>query len=157
MRRIATTATVLLIAALATLATPASAAKLRPCKLLYADFETTWMEREAAEIGWVSGMIEGGIYLKYDDTAGPIDPKNDPPNLLFTSKAGDISLWVYSESVLDGDVWARKFVVYRIDGKGDYANMTFDLGIYGKSAVGKGGSYVIEGSMCPTQPVLSKR
>jgi hypothetical protein len=136
------------------LATPvaAQAAGARNCKLLYAEMETTWMPKEAVEIGWVAGTIDGGVYLKYEDKEPPIDPTLSDPNLVLSMKEGTIQLWVTGQSKFDDDVVVRQLSTLRAVGTGIYANLRIDAAIDGKYVVGKGGGYTLHGLLCTPRP-----
>ena len=150
----------LIVAALTLLAVPTVAAvRGADCKPAYADMETSYVFDRGIEVGWVKGTLDGAAYLTYDDMGPPIDPKNDPPNLVFTAKNGELRLWAYGESIADKDGWYRTFKIMRYEGTGDYAGATVDLWMYGYFTTGKGGFYQSEGSVCtvPTRRPLRRR
>ncbi len=127
------------------LASPDAAASTLACKKTYANLGTTYVD-DFVEVGEIEGTINGTAYLRYDDKASPIDPGLDSANFVITSKDGDIHLWVY-DNASDDMVW-REFSIMQAAGTGIYTEGTVDLQIYGKFD-GKGGNYVIEGSICP--------
>lgn len=128
------------------LTSPAAAA-VRNCKPAYSELNTSVVE-EFLEVGQLEGLIQGGVYLRYDDFAPAINPKTDPPNFVITNKLGNINLWVYSESKPDGgENWWRKFTILRTEGTGIYARQSMVFEIYGKCSA-KGGSYEVEGWIC---------
>jgi hypothetical protein len=138
------------------LASPAAAAGVRACKKVYATLDTTVVE-DNVEIGQVEGTIDGAAYLRYDDAAPPIDPKSEPPNFVITSKVGVLNLWVYSESKPElGGSWWRNFEILRAEGTGLYAQQRILLEVYGKCSI-KGGSYEIEGMLCPAMVLPPKK
>lgn len=150
----------LILAALALLAVPTTAAVTGgACKPAYADMETNLVFDQPVEVGWVKGLLDGSVYLKYDDLGLPIDPKNDPPNLVFSAKNGELRLWAYGESTPDKDGWYRLFKIVRYEGSGDFAGATVDLWMYGYFTTGKGGYYELEGTVClaPTKRPLRRR
>lgn len=151
----------LILAAVALLAMPTTAAvRGVGCKPAYADMETSLIfEQPTVEVGWVKGLLDGSVYLKYDDLGPPIDPKNDPPNLVFSAKNGELRLWADGESTPDKDGWYRLFKIVRYEGTGDFAGATVDLWMYGYFTTGKGGYYEIEGTVClvPTKRPLRRR
>src|SRR6185295_11873752 len=135
------TATILTLAALTfALTLPAAAGDVRGCKSVDADMSTAVVDTHV-EVGPVEGMILGVAYLTYDDAAPPIDPQWSRPNLVITTKTGNLNLWVYSESKPDGgDSWWRQFTVLRAEGTGRYAGARMKLNIYGKCTE-KNGAY----------------
>jgi len=137
------------------LTSPATAAGTRDCKKVYAALDTLVVE-DNVEIGEAVGTINGAAYLRYDDTAPPVDPQSAPPNFVITTKQGNLNLWVYSETNLDGDGWWRYFEVLRYEGSGIYAKQRIILEIYGKCSA-KEGSYEIEGMICPPVVLPPKR
>lgn len=150
----------LILAALALLAVPTTAAVSgATCKPAYADMETSVVLDKGIEVGWVKGLLDGSVYLAYDDMAPPIDPKNDPPNLVFSAKNGELRLWAYGESIADKDGWYRTFKIMRYEGSGDFAGATVDLWMYGYFTTDKGGYYELEGTVClaPTKRPLRRR
>jgi len=127
------------------LTSPANAAG---CKKVYSTLDTLVVEA-SVEVGQVDGIVEGAAYLRYDDTAPPIDVRRSSPNFVITSKLGTINLWVYSATNLSGGVaWWRNFELLRSEGTGIYAGQRFNLVIYGKCTL-QGGHYEIEGTICP--------
>lgn len=139
--------------------TAASAGPRVSCQSLLAEIETQWVElgSEASsftdplagfEVGTATGMINGGVYLRYDDLALPIDPKQDKPNLIIVSKGGTLELWVYSESKWDGSSYSRKFQLMHAVGTGNYAGRSFGLVLDGKFVPNTGGTYQLSGKMC---------
>ena len=150
----------LILAALALLAVPTTAAVTgASCKPAYADMETSVVVDEAIEVGWVKGLLDGSVYLKYDDLGPPIDPKNDPPNLVFSAKNGELRLWAHGESTPEKDGWYRLFKIVAYEGSGDFAGATVDLWMYGYFMTDKGGYYELEGTVClvPTKLPLRRR
>jgi hypothetical protein len=141
------------------LAIPAAARPLpgtSACKILSAEMQT-WYPEEGVEMGWVSGTIDGGVYLRYDDTAPWIDPATSKPNLVFSMKEGIIELWVAGKSEVYDEVVVRQLSTVQAIGSGIYANLRFDVNVYGKCVVGKGGSYTIEGLICMPSPPPPKK
>jgi hypothetical protein len=155
----------LILATLAVLAAPVTAATGGgSCEKAYAVIETSFVpdmgiEGRGIEVGWAAGTFEGSAYLVYDDTAPPIDPALTRPNLVLSSKAGDLRLWVYSDSVADKDGgWYRTFKVLAYEGTGYYLGAKMDLAVYGYCSVVKGGSYELEGEICPAiKPAIGAR
>src|SRR6185295_7984667 len=130
---------------------PAAAAGIRDCKIVYADMKTTVVEPNV-EFGPVEGLINGAALLRYDDMAPPISIRWDRPNLIITTRSGNINLWVYSDLKPDGgDNWWRRFTVLRAEGTGGYEGRRITLDIYGKCSA-KQASYEIEGMICPPSP-----
>lgn len=159
MRRYTNIAWPLLILVAALLvASPASAGKPVPaCRPFLAKMQTTCLGKPPMlEVGWIEGTVDGGVSLVYDDTAPPIDPLLTKPNLLLTSKAGTIQMWVYSDSIPAKEGWWRVFKVMRAEGTDGYAGAIFDVYMYGYYNDGVGGTYAMEGSLCPG-PTLSPR
>jgi len=117
------------------------------CKKVLATLDTLVVE-DSVEVGEVYGTIDGAVYLRYDDTAPPIDPRTARPNFVITSKLGTINLWVYSATEMSGDGWWRDFEILRSEGTGTYAKQRIILEIYGKCSP-KDGHYEIEGMICP--------
>jgi hypothetical protein len=128
------------------------AAGTRACKLIAADIVTTPYPEKAVEVGWVAGTIEGGVYFVYDDEAPPIDPAVSSPNLVLSSKEGDIQLWMVGGSSTSGGVVTRKLRSLRGIGTGIYANQRIEVTLFGTFVNGKEGSYTLEGWMCPQRP-----
>jgi hypothetical protein len=146
----------LIVAALAVTATPMTAAVgPKICKPVYASFETTWIPDKSLEVGWVTGTFDGAVYLIYDDTAPPIDPEWNRPNLVLSDKNGELRLWVHSESIPDKEGWHRVFKVLRHEATGAYAGLQLDLWSYGYFTTGKSGVYELEGKIC--QPSITPR
>jgi hypothetical protein len=129
-----------------TLAFTAPANAAGSCEKVYATMSTIFVE-EGLELGEIDGTLEGGAFLRYDDTALPLDPQSDPPNLVITSKDTVLNLWVYSATVMDKDSWWRNFKILRAEGTGRYSGHVIDLEIYGKCSL-QGGDYEIEGRIC---------
>jgi hypothetical protein len=102
------------------------------CKKVYAVLETSYVD-DFVEVGELEGTIDGAVYLRYDDTASPIDPDVDSANFVITSKGGEITLWVDNNpGVYSGDgVW-RDFKILKAEGTGAYAGQTITLKIFGK-------------------------
>jgi hypothetical protein len=147
-----TTIALTLAALTVALALPAAAGVGPECKKVYAFMETTVVE-DYVEIGPVEGSISGVGYLRYEDAAPPINSQQERPNLVITSKIGDINLWVYSALKPDGgDSWWRRFEILRAEGTGSYAGMRIILDVYGKCTA-KSANYEIEGMIC-TPPLL---
>jgi len=128
------------------------AAGVRSCKLISADMMTTPYPEKGIEVGWVAGTIEGGVYFVYDDAAPPIDPAVDPPNLVLSSKEGDIQLWMAGGSGTSGGVVTRKLGSVQAVGTGIYANQRIEVTLYGTFVPGKEGRYTLEGWICPRRP-----
>jgi hypothetical protein len=141
------------------LATPAAARPRQgtsPCKILSAEMQT-WYAEEGVEIGWVSGTIDGGVYLRFDDESPWIDPATSKPNLVFSMKEGEIALWMAGKSEVYDGIAVRQLKTMQAIGSGVYANLRFDVNVYGKCVLGKGGSYTIEGFICMPSPPPPKK
>ena len=153
-------ASVLCLAVLAlALAAPAAAQPNIPrnCKLLYADIQTSWYPDESVELGWLSGTIIGGVYLKYEDKEPRIDPAVTKPNLVLFLKEGNIELWVTSDSYYHDNVVVRKFTTLQAIGYGDYTGLRLSVAVEGKFFIGKEGTYILEGLACAPVPKPPKK
>jgi hypothetical protein len=141
--------TSLALAALA--AGPAAAGTT--CNPVAAKATTTWMADTRVEVGEVAGLVNGVIYISYDETA-PVAPSTESPNMVIQTKDGNLNLWVYSKSTAvpstakDDDAWYRSFVITSMSGTGIYAGASGDLAIEGPFSRSAGGEYSITGSLC---------
>lgn len=159
MRLQRTTLTALLLAALAVMLTsPAAAGGVKPiCQKVFSVVDTVWIE-DGLEVGDVSGLLNGGVYLRYGDKEPPIDPMGSKPNMVITSKTGTLYLWVagVSSEEPDGTV-TRSLTTLRATGTGEFAYATIDLDIFGACYPGKGGYYEVSGTICRAPRVTGRR
>ena len=158
MRLQRTTCTALLLAALAVMLTsPATAGGVKPtCQKVFSVADTVWIE-DGLEVGDIAGLLNGGVYLRYFDKEPPIDPIGSKPNMVVTSKRGNLYLWVAGKSSQEPDgTVTRSLVTLRATGSGEFANATIDLEIVGACYPGKGGYYEVTGTIC-SMPRLTPR
>jgi hypothetical protein len=150
-RRIAIAASSFVFAALVTSA-PAAAQK---CDPIAAQATTTWHADTGVEVGSVEGLINGVVYLYYDDQAPPVNPDTTKPNLVIQTKDGNLHLWVYSDptAVPRG---SRDFTILQSGGTGVYEGASADLKIQGTFTQRDGGRYAITGSICPNPGAVSR-
>lgn len=132
---------------------PAAAATCNP---IVAKATTTWYADTRVEVGEVAGLINGVIYLRYDDQAGPVDPTTTKPNLVIQTKDGNLHLWVYNESTSQAR-GSRSFTVLQMGGTGVYAGVTGKLAIDGRFSSRSGGDYAISGTLCLRSPTPVSR
>jgi hypothetical protein len=159
--RVATvTAALLVLAAAVPLAaaTKPRRAATPVCEEVLAKGDTTWIAEKAIEVGQVAGLLNGGFYLSYADGAGGSDPIASKPQLVITTKAGDLRLAIYGESVQQEDgTWSRTLGATSAVGTGAYRDATVKLGISGVFYPDKGGSYELAGTICTTVPSQLRR
>ena len=67
------------------------------CDDVLAKVHTVWIE-EATEVGEIDGLINGAIYFSYNDKDPYLDPETMKPNMVITTKTGDIRVWISGSS-----------------------------------------------------------
>ena len=128
------------------------------CEEVLAKADSLWIAEKGIEVGEVAGLLNGGFYLSYADDAGGIDPIASKPQLVITSKAGDLRMSIYGESVEQKDgSWSRTLGATSAVGTGVYLGATVKLGISGVFYPEKGGSYDLAGTICTTDPSQLRR
>ncbi len=149
-------ATTFLIAGLAALPTSPAAAGNPACQDVLAKAVTTWAD-EGVEVGEVEGLLNGAVYLRYDDKE-PIDAAISKANMVITTKTGNLYLWVAGTSAWEPDSVTRELSTVQAFGTGEFARATIKLAIIGECYYGKdgGGSYEVAGTIC-TPTITPKR
>lgn len=134
------------------------------CAQVLAKGDSTWIAEKGIEVGEVAGLLNGGLYLNYTDDAfgiepsGGTDPSASKPQLVITTKAGELRMSIYGESIQQGDgSWSRNLGATSAVGTGVYLGATVKLGISGVFYPEKGGSYELAGTICTTDPSQMRR
>ena len=128
------------------------------CEDVLAKGDSTWIAEKAIEVGQVNGLLNAGFYLSYADDASGADPVASKPQLVITSKAGDLRMSIYGESVQQKDgTWSRTLGATSAVGTGVYVGATVKLGLSGVFYPEKGGSYELAGTICTTEPTQLRR
>jgi len=151
-RRTAIAASLFFVLAALLASAPAAAQK---CDSIAAKAATTWHGDTGVEVGEVQGLINGVLYLYYDDQAPPVNPDTTKPNLVIQTQDGDLYLWVYNDpsAVTRG---SRDFTILQMSGTGVYKGVSGDLHISGTFSQRSGGEYTITGSLCPDPDAVSR-
>lgn len=117
------------------------------CQDLFAEAESTWMPEAKAELGKLSGLLNGSFFLAYDDEDAPT--KLSAPNFFIKGDDGVLELWMVGESYVGEDgSWNRKLFSAAFNGSGVYADAKVELVLTGVYAPEKGGTYQLFGTIC---------
>jgi hypothetical protein len=121
-------------------------ARANSCESVFAEGDSTWMKENRAELGELTGLLNGVFYLTGD---APSTDRGAPANLVIKNKQGQLDLWVAGDSrpLADGS-FARTLVAQKFQGSGIYAGAKVDLTLQGTYYPEQGGKYQLFGTIC---------